>query len=93
MSYSKFTNLGEKLNGDCQGKVMKGILVINEMDRPRNCDKRLKKGNFCWWGGNGRQATVVYMNYFAKKLRNPISVKLSATSKREPWSTCTMCGK
>ena len=26
-------------------------------------------------------------NYFAKKLRNPISVKLSATSKREPWST------
>ena len=60
MSYSKFTNLGEKLNGDCQGKIMKGILDINEMDRPCNCDKRLKKGNLCWWGGNCRQATVVY---------------------------------
>jgi len=46
MSYSKFTNLGEKLNGDCQGKIMKGILDINEMDRPCNCDKRLKKVTF-----------------------------------------------
>ena len=44
----------------CQEKIMKGILDINEMDRPCNCDKRLKKGNFCWWGGNCRQATVVY---------------------------------
>ena len=51
MSYSKFTNLGEKLNGDCQGKIMKGILDINEMDRPCKCNKRLKKVTFV--GGTG----------------------------------------
>ena len=46
--FNEFTNLGEKLNGDCQGEIMKGILDINEMNHP------------CNWDGNCRQVTVVY---------------------------------
>ena len=65
MSYSRFSNLGEKLNADVNNKVMKGIFDFKNRDRPCNCsvlysstDKNGKKT--CLWGGTCRIATVVY---------------------------------
>ena len=65
MSYSRFTNLGEKLNADVNNKVMKGVFDFKNKDSKCNCtavysikDKYGKKA--CLWDGKCRIATVVY---------------------------------
>ena len=42
MSYSRFTNMGQKLNSDLAGKVMEGIEDVNLQDRDCNCNVQSK---------------------------------------------------
>jgi len=61
IAYSKHTNFGEKLNGDLNNKVMKGIMDSELADRPCNCNiKSLLPNGKCMYGGNCRKSMVVY---------------------------------
>lgn len=61
MAYKKFTNLGEKLNGDLNKKLMKGIVDLNKIDRPCNCNvKTLLADGRCMYDGDCRKSIVVY---------------------------------
>ena len=61
IAYSKHTSFGEKLNGDLNNKVMKGIMDSELADRPCNCNvKSLLPNGKCMYGGKCRTSMVVY---------------------------------
>ena len=64
MSYHKFSNLGEKFNGDLNKKVMKDVIDFNLRDRECNCDTRtLTASKECLFEGKCRRSMVVYELY------------------------------
>jgi hypothetical protein len=61
MSYHKFSNLGKKFNSDLTSKATKGVINMEKMDRPCNCNKTtLLEDGYCLYEGQCRQSTVVY---------------------------------
>ena len=64
MSYHKFSNLGEKFNGDLTGKMMKGIFDFNMRDRGCNCNiSTLRSDKTCLFEGKCRKSMVIYELY------------------------------
>ena len=61
MSYSRFTNLGQKLNSDLTGKLMEGFYDENFVDRECNCNAQsLLEDGSCMYDGICRKSMVVY---------------------------------
>ena len=60
MSYHRFTNLREVLNGDLSGKIMDGIESRDMQNLDCNCKGKNKNG--CDYGGFCRDRIVVYEN-------------------------------
>ena len=67
MSYDKFTNLGQTLQGDLMGKLMDGITSIDFKPRKCNCHKSAKGENgVCAYNGECRRSIVVYKAHCKK---------------------------
>ena len=61
MSYSRFSNLGQKMNSDLTGKIMEGIVDENLIDRACNCNVRsLLEDGSCMYDGECRKSMVIY---------------------------------
>ena len=61
MSYHRFSNLREIVQGDLVSKLKKGVVSMDFVDRPCNCYKSTKDSNgMCVYGGKCRRSTVVY---------------------------------
>jgi hypothetical protein len=60
MSYHKFSNLREILQGDLNRKLMDGIISHDFMDRPCNCNCASKIDGKCAYNGECRKMCVVY---------------------------------
>jgi hypothetical protein len=48
MSYHKFSNLGKKFNSDLTSKATKGVINMEKMDRPCNCNKTTGQFDLLW---------------------------------------------
>ena len=58
---SRFTHIGEFLEGDLSKKVMTGLIDENMVDQPCNCNvTSLRKNGSCIYGGNCRNRMVLY---------------------------------
>jgi hypothetical protein len=60
MSYHKFLNLREILQGDLGGKVMKDVSSLDFMPRDCNCNVRTLVNGQCAYNGKCRHSVVVY---------------------------------
>ncbi len=60
MSYHKFSNLREILQGDLNRKLMDGIISHDFMDQPCNCNCASKIDGKCAYNGECRKMCVVY---------------------------------
>ncbi len=61
MANSRFTNLGELLEGDLQKKVMAGIFDEEMVDERCNCNVLSKRmDGSCLYGGNCRKKLTIY---------------------------------
>ena len=60
MSYHKFSNLREILNGDLSNKLMEGIESQDYITRDCNCNVRTKINGECIYKSKCRQSIVVY---------------------------------
>ena len=66
MSYHKFTNLGQKLNSDLAGKVMKGVIDYDLMDKKCNCNVLFKMEG--WRAGVSRYFWGFYVRTIVRYL-------------------------
>ena len=61
MSYHRFPNLGELLQGDLCSKLNEDLISEDFMDRPCNCCKKLRPNNGqCIYHGECRKCITVY---------------------------------
>ena len=60
MSYHKFSNLREILQGDLNSKLMRGIGSKDFEDLPCNCSATSKSNGACVYNGKCRQYVVIY---------------------------------
>ena len=60
MSYHRFNNLSELLNGDLAAKIGQGILLKDFMDRECNCYPQSKFNGSCIYKGNCRSKCLIY---------------------------------
>ena len=60
MSYHKFPNMGENLQGDLTSKLMEGIGLNDFQKLKCNCNKNTKMNGECIYGDNCRASMVVY---------------------------------
>ena len=62
MAYSRFPNLREIFQGDLSKKLTDGLLSLDLMDRPCNCNKnsRCPTTGLCAYKGNCRRKCIVY---------------------------------
>ena len=62
MAYSRFPNLREIFQGDLSKKLTDGLLSLDLMDRPCNCNKnsRCPTTGLCAYKGNCRRKYIVY---------------------------------
>eukprot|EP00957_Ditylum_brightwellii_P028329 2139624-Ditylum_brightwellii.AAC.1 len=61
MSYRRFTNLQEKLQGDFVAKVNEDVESLDFMDRPCNHSKHCFVNGTCVYKGGCRKQCIVYM--------------------------------
>jgi len=60
MSYHKFSNFREILQGDMNRKLMEGIISRDFMDLPCNCNNATKRSGKCIYSESCRKSVVVY---------------------------------
>ena len=60
MSYHKFPNMGENLQGDLTSKLMEGIESKDFYKLECNCNKNTKENGECIYGGDCWASNVVY---------------------------------
>ena len=60
MSYHRFPNLGQALQGDLNGKLIKNIRSEDYADLECNCNITSKVNGSCAFGGDCRKSVVVY---------------------------------
>ena len=60
MSYHRFQNLGELLQGDLTCKLREGIYSKDFQDRECNCNEGSKVDGLCAYNGQCRKSCVVY---------------------------------
>ena len=60
MSYHRFNNLSELLNGDLAAKIGRGIFSKDLMDREYNCSLPSKVNGKCFYKGKCRSKRIIY---------------------------------
>ena len=60
MSYHRFLNLGQALQGDLNGKLIKNIRLEDNANLECNCNKSSKVNGSCAFSGDCRKSMVVY---------------------------------
>ena len=60
MSYHRFNNLAELLNGDLAAKIGRGIFSKDLMDRECNCSIPSKVNGKCVYKGKCRSKCIIY---------------------------------
>ena len=60
MSYHRFQNLGELLQGDLTAKLREDIVSKDFMHRDCNCNKNCKVNGLCAYNGDCRKCCIVY---------------------------------
>ena len=60
MSYNRFTNLAELLNGDFAAKIGRGIFSKDLMDRKYNCSHPSKVNGKCVYECKYRSQCIIY---------------------------------
>ena len=65
MSYHRFNNLAELLNGDLAAKIGRGIISKDLMDRKCNCSLPYKANVKCAYKGKCRSRCIIYKLTFS----------------------------
>ena len=60
MSYHRFPNLGQALQGDLTSKLIKNVRSEDYADLECNCNSTSKVNGSCAFGGDCRKSVVVY---------------------------------
>ena len=60
MSYQRYNNLAELLNGDLAAKIGRGIFSKDLMDRECNCSLPSKVNGKCVYEGKFRSKRIIY---------------------------------
>ena len=66
MSYHRYKNLAELLNGDLAAKIERGIFSKDLMDRECNCSLPSKVNGKCVYEGKCRAKCIIYQVEFSK---------------------------
>lgn len=69
MSYHKFSNLREILEGDLTNKILNGIVSYNFEDFPCNCNTVSKVGNICIYNSNCKLCDSIYIGKTHQRLK------------------------